>query len=45
MRAFNGYKDKDGWGILAKRAMESDNSWTNSAKEYIKLYEDTVKLW
>ena len=45
MRAFNGYKDKEGWEILAKRAMESDNSWTNSAKEYIKLYEDTVNLW
>ncbi len=37
-RALTGYKDKDGWAILRRRAMECDNSWAKSAGEYIKLY-------
>ncbi len=37
-RSLDGYKDKDGWAILRRRAMECDNSWAKSAGEYIKLY-------
>lgn len=42
-RAAKGYGDKKGWKILVKRAMECDNSWGNSANEYIKLYKDLLK--
>ncbi len=42
-RAIEGYKDKNGWEILVKRAMQCDNSWGKSAKEYMKLYRNTVK--
>ena len=38
-RALEGYRDKAGWKILSKRAMECDNSWQASAGEYIKLYK------
>jgi len=38
-RAIEGYKDRDGWSILIKRAMECDNSWGQSANEYIRLYK------
>ncbi|MBQ7580609.1 MAG: glycogen synthase GlgA [Clostridia bacterium] len=39
-RALEGYKDKEGWNILVKRAMECDNSWAKSAGEYIKMYNE-----
>ncbi len=42
-RAVEGYSDKDGWQILVKRAMDSDNSWGKSANEYIRLYKDVLK--
>ncbi len=42
-RAVEGYNDKDGWQILVKRAMDSDNSWGKSANEYIKMYKDVLK--
>ena len=42
-RALEGYKNREGWNILVKRALECDNSWNISAGEYIKLYKDTVK--
>jgi starch synthase len=45
MRAYNGYQDKEGWAMLVKRAMESDCSWSVSAKEYIRMYENTMSLW
>ena len=38
-RALEGYRDRAGWKILSKRAMECDNSWQASAGEYIKLYK------
>ena len=41
-RAIEGYKNREGWEILVKRALECDNSWNISAGEYIKLYKDTV---
>ncbi len=38
-RAIEGYKNKDGWEILVKRAMACDNSWGRSALETIRLYK------
>ncbi len=37
-RSLEGYRNKKGWDILVRRAMECDNSWAKSAGEYIKLY-------
>ena len=42
-RAVEGYQDKDGWAILVKRAMDSDNSWGKSANDYIKMYKEVLK--
>lgn len=41
-RAVEGYKNKEGWKILVKRAMECDNSWGKSANMYIKLYKELL---
>ncbi len=35
--------DKDSWQILVKRAMECDNSWGKSAKDYMRLYREIIK--
>ena len=40
--AVRGFGDKQGWNILAKRAMMCDNSWKKSAGEYIKLYKKII---
>lgn len=45
MRAYTGYQNKEGWAQLVKRAMESDCSWAVSAKEYIRMYQNTLDLW
>lgn len=43
-RAIYAYNsDKEGWNILVERAMNCDNSWGKSAKEYIKLYKQITK--
>ena len=42
-RAVEGYQDKDGWAILVKRAMDSDNSWGKSANDYIRMYKEVLK--
>ncbi|HOA80363.1 MAG TPA: glycogen synthase GlgA [Defluviitaleaceae bacterium] len=39
-RAIELYKDKKSWKKLIKNAMSSNNSWEDSAKEYIKLYKE-----
>ncbi len=44
-RAYDGYWDKDGFKQLIKRAMQTDCSWQKSAKEYIKMYSETLHLW
>ena len=41
-RALAGYSDKKGWGILRKRAMECNNSWSASANAYIRLYKEII---
>ena len=38
-RALKVYKDKDAWLLLIRNAMESDYSWTASAKKYIQIFE------
>ncbi|MBR0534867.1 MAG: glycogen synthase GlgA [Clostridia bacterium] len=42
-RAVEGYQDKEGWAILVKRAMDSDNSWGKSANDYIRMYKEVLK--
>ncbi len=37
------YHNPDSWEILMRHAMNSDYSWTQSAKEYRKLYKDILK--
>jgi starch synthase len=37
-RATAAFKDKDKWSVLMRRAMQSDFSWEESAKKYLKLY-------
>ncbi len=41
-RAVEGYKDKEGWQILMKRAMNCDFSWDRSAQEYIDMYKSLI---
>jgi len=42
-RALNLYKDKTTWDKLVQNAMLSNNSWENSAKNYIRLYNKITK--
>ncbi|MGH4123059.1 MAG: glycogen synthase GlgA [Clostridium sp.] len=42
-RALDLYKDKDSWNKLVNNAMNSNNSWENSAKNYIDLYSDLLE--
>jgi starch synthase len=42
-RALEGYRNREGWQMLVKRAMECDNSWASSASEYIRLYKNLLK--
>ncbi|MDI6605564.1 MAG: glycogen synthase, partial [Candidatus Omnitrophota bacterium] len=37
-RATAAFKDKEKWLALIRRAMQSDFSWEESAKKYLKLY-------
>jgi len=37
------YQDKDKWRELVKRAMEHDFSWEQSAKEYVKMYNELLE--
>lgn len=39
-RAIDGFRNRDGWKILQKRAMLCDNSWKTSANAYIGLYKE-----
>ena len=42
-RALMGYKDRNGWNILTKRAMERDFSWDGGpVSEYIELYKSLI---
>ena len=39
-RAIDGFRNREGWQILQKRAMLCDNSWKTSANAYIGLYKE-----
>ena len=43
--ALNTYKNKEEWTALMKKAATTDFSWSHSADEYKKLYEDTYNSW
>ncbi|NLT08624.1 MAG: glycogen synthase GlgA [Ruminococcus sp.] len=42
-RALRDYSDKKVWEALIKRAMKCDFSWSASADDYIKLYEELLQ--
>jgi len=42
-RALDLYEDKASWNKLVRNAMLSNNSWKNSAKNYMKLYSNIKK--
>ncbi len=44
VRAIETYKYPKIWQGIQKRAMKADFSWTNSAREYIKLFEKAIFL-
>ena len=44
IRAWEGFRYKDAWQELQKRAMAQDFSWKKSAVEYIKLYSDMLGI-
>lgn len=43
--ALDTYKNKEEWKALMKKAATTDFSWSYSANEYKKLYEDTYNSW
>ncbi len=43
VRASEGFNFKDKWAELQKRGMEKNFSWTESAKEYVAVYESAMK--
>lgn len=43
LRAIEGYKNREGWEILVKRAMKCDNSWSRSADEYVNMYRNLLR--
>ncbi len=43
-RALEVYQDRDTWRALQMRGMESDFSWTASAKEYVDLYRKAIDV-
>lgn len=42
--ALNVFKDKKEWKKLIKNAMETDNSWTTSAKHYMDVYKELTNM-
>ena len=42
-RAVDLFYDKEKWGALSKKVMETDFSWDASADKYLCLYEDLAK--
>ena len=41
-RSLGAYSDKKYWASLVERALECDNSWRRSAREYMRLYRETI---
>jgi starch synthase len=43
-QALTAFKDQTGWQTLARNGMGKDFSWTNSAREYVRIYEKSRQL-
>jgi starch synthase len=43
-RALETYRDREAWRALQIRGMESDFSWTASAKAYVDLYRQAIEV-
>ncbi len=43
--ALDAYKKEEEWKALMKKAATTDFSWSHSAEDYKKLYEDTFHTW
>ncbi len=43
-RALLAYRDRDSWSILRERGMREDNSWTNAAARYVRVYEWAIRI-
>jgi starch synthase len=43
MRSVKTFKDESAWHKVQANAMKSDYSWKNSAKQYIRVYEDALQ--
>ena len=44
IRTWEGFRYKDKWKELQQRGMREDFSWDISAKEYVKLYSEVLRL-
>lgn len=44
VRAWEGFRYKDYWQALQQRGMEQDFSWDKSARQYDRLYRETLGL-
>jgi starch synthase len=42
-RALDLYHERERWNQVALAGMNADHSWHNSARSYIKLYEDALR--
>jgi len=43
-QALTAFKDQTGWRTLMRNGMAKDFSWTNSAREYVRIYEKSRQL-
>jgi len=43
-RAIEAFRDKKGWTRLMRNGMARDYCWSGPAKEYVKVYEEAVKV-
>jgi starch synthase len=43
-QALAAYKDQNSWHTLMRNGMGKDFSWTNSAREYVRIYEKSKQL-
>jgi starch synthase len=43
-QALTAFKDQNNWQTLMRNGMGKDFSWTNSAREYVRIYEKSKQL-
>ncbi|MBI4050760.1 MAG: glycogen synthase [Candidatus Doudnabacteria bacterium] len=43
VRAYESFRHKEHWEQLQKRAMQTDFSWENSARQYVSLFQRAIK--